>query len=93
MITAETGYEHLKLIVVENDRRERMLTLEGSCRHTGEIIVARFVRDLSDTETCYGKCTHCKAWVIRTTWLGSRDTRECCETRLMTVREIEAHGR
>jgi hypothetical protein len=64
-----------------------MLMLEGACRHAGDITVNKVVRDLSDIETAYGKCG-CGAWVIRTTWFGSRDA-ECYETRMMSPREVE----
>lgn len=74
-------------LMKEHVRGEAMLMLEGSCRHSGDLTVNRVVGDLSDVETAYGKCG-CGAWVVRTTWLGSRGP-ECYETRMMSPHEVD----
>lgn len=75
-------------LVREVERGELRLITEAACKHQGEIIVNKFIRDLSDIETAYGKCCDCKNWVIRTIWFARGP--ECYETNLMSPREIDA---
>jgi hypothetical protein len=88
----ETGTRPpLRLIAAENDRREKMLMLEGACRHQGEVVIWREVHDgLTDHTVEYGTCMKCKAKLCITTWYSQRgDKQECYDVRLMTPTEID----